>query len=70
LILLQGKNFLIIYIFNILIAKHTLGRFYGIYPFAQVSFPLDGIDVNLKYLDQDLLSGFCLKLSDEQNWKV
>ena len=67
--LLQGEEMLITYTFNTGIAQHKFCRICGIHSFYQPRSHPDAIDVNLRCLDEDILSQFQVKFFDGANWE-
>ena len=67
--LLRGNDSLITYTFNTHIAQHTFCKICGIHPFYRSRSHPEAFDVNLRCLDQDLLSQFKVIPFDGANWE-
>ncbi|ACK67754.1 glutathione-dependent formaldehyde-activating GFA [Rippkaea orientalis PCC 8801] len=67
--LLQGSDALTTYTFNTHTAQHTFCRICGIHPFYRPRSHPDKIDVNLRCLDENLLSKFQITPFDGENWE-
>lgn len=67
--LLKGESFLTSYTFNTGVAKHTFCRVCGIHPFYRPRSHPHSFDVNLRCLDEDVLSKFEIKPFDGTNWE-
>ena len=67
--LLRGQDSLTTYTFNTGIAKHTFCRICGIHSFYHPRSHPDCIDVNIRCLDQDVLSQFEIEPFDGANWE-
>lgn len=67
--LLQGAEVLTTYTFNTGVAKHTFCRICGIHAFYRPRSHPEAIDVNLRCLDEDLLSEFEIEPFDGVNWE-
>lgn len=67
--LLQGENVLSTYSFNTGVAKHTFCRTCGIHSFYRPRSHPDGISVNLRCLDGEVIDGFEIVPFDGSNWE-
>ncbi|WP_446339146.1 GFA family protein [Coleofasciculus sp. G1-WW12-02] len=67
--LLSGADVLTTYTFNTNTAKHTFCRICGIHPFYRPRSHPQSIDVNLRCLDDDVLSRFARVSFDGANWE-
>lgn len=67
--LLSGADVLTTYTFNTHTAKHTFCRICGIHPFYRPRSHPQSIDVNLRCLDDDVLSRFARVSFDGANWE-
>ncbi|NEN98841.1 MAG: GFA family protein [Moorea sp. SIO1F2] len=67
--LLKGDQVLTSYTFNTHTAKHTFCQICGIHPFYRPRSHPNGISVNLRCLDGDVLSRFTLVPFDGANWE-
>jgi hypothetical protein len=67
--LLAGEDALTTYTFNTGIAKHTFCRVCGIHPFYRPRSHPDAIDINIRCLDDDVLSHFQVEPFDGANWE-
>ena len=67
--LLQGSDFLTVYQFNTHQARHTFCRRCGIHSFYYPRSHPDGVDVNLRCLDGNVLDQFAIEPFDGQNWE-
>ncbi|MBR8826868.1 MAG: GFA family protein [Gomphosphaeria aponina SAG 52.96 = DSM 107014] len=67
--LLSGADVLNTYTFNTGTAKHTFCRICGIHSFYYPRSHPDGIDVNVRCLDGDVLSLFKIESFDGANWE-
>ncbi|MGK7892327.1 MAG: GFA family protein [Xenococcus sp. (in: cyanobacteria)] len=67
--LLSGQEFLTTYTFNTKIAKHLFCRICGIHSFYYPRSHPGWIDVNIRCLDQDIISQFNIELFDGVNWE-
>jgi hypothetical protein len=68
--LLQGNDYLTTYTFNTKIAQHTFCRVCGIHSFYQPRSHPNSIDVNLRCLDEKIISKFEIKSFDGANWET
>jgi hypothetical protein len=66
---LSGQDYLSTYTFNTGIAKHYFCRICGIHPFYRPRSHPEGIDVNVRCLDGDLLDRFEIRSFDGANWE-
>lgn len=57
------------YTFNTHTAKHTFCRICGIHPFYRPRSHPQYIDVNVRYLNGDVVSQFQIVPFDGENWK-
>ncbi|MBC6472721.1 MAG: GFA family protein [Hormoscilla sp. GM102CHS1] len=67
--LLQGGDVLTTYSFNTGVAKHTFCRICGIHSFYRPRSHPDGISVNLRCLDGDVMDYFEIVPFDGANWE-
>ena len=67
--LLQGEDTLTTYTFNTGIAKHLFCKHCGIHAFYRPRSHPDSIDVNLRCLDEDVLSQFRIVSFDGVHWE-
>ncbi|GFE69680.1 GFA family protein [Chroococcus sp. FPU101] len=67
--LLKGADSLSTYTFNTQVAKHHFCRICGIHPFYQPRSHPNFIDVNVRCLDDDVLSNFEIRAFDGANWE-
>ena len=67
--LLKGTEVLATYTFNTRIAKHTFCRICGIHPFYTPRSHPNSIDVNVRCLDDNILSEFAIQPFDGANWE-
>ncbi len=67
--LLKGQDVLSTYTFNTGIAKHTFCCICGIHSFYHPRSHPDWIDVNIRCLDQEVLSHFEIEPFDGANWE-
>ncbi len=67
--LLNGADVLATYTFNTGIAKHTFCRVCGIHPFYRPRSHPNAIDVNVRCLDDDVLTRFQIEAFDGANWE-
>jgi hypothetical protein len=67
--LLQGETLLTTYTFNTRTAQHTFCQVCGIHAFYRPRSHPDAFDVNVRCLDQDLLSDFPIVPFDGMNWE-
>ncbi|HAG80725.1 MAG TPA: aldehyde-activating protein [Cyanobacteria bacterium UBA12227] len=67
--LLSGADSLTTYTFNTHTAKHTFCRICGIHPFYRPRSHPNGIDVNVRCLDGNVLSQFQIVPFDGANWE-
>lgn len=67
--LLQGAEQLATYTFNTGVARHTFCRICGIHAFYRPRSHPDAVDVNVRCLDEELLSRFKIELFDGVNWE-
>jgi hypothetical protein len=68
-ILLSGEDNLSTYTFNTGVAKHWFCRTCGIHSFYRPRSHPDGIDVNVRCLDGNVLSHFAIEPFDGANWE-
>ncbi|PZV17570.1 MAG: aldehyde-activating protein [Leptolyngbya sp.] len=68
--LLQGEDTLATYTFNTGIAKHLFCRICGIHAFYRPRSHPHKMDVNLRCLDENILSQFRITPFDGQNWEA
>ena len=67
--LLKGQDILTTYTFNTHTAKHTFCGICGIHSFYHPRSHPDCIDVNIRCLDEDVISQFEVKSFDGANWE-
>ncbi len=67
--LLKGNDFLTTYTFNTKTAKHTFCRICGIHSFYYPRSHPGSIDVNIRCLDENIISQFEIKFFDGENWE-
>ncbi len=67
--LLQGEDVLTTYRFNTQTATHYFCQICGIHPFYRPRSHPNHIDVNVRCLDQNLLSQLKVILFDGENWE-
>jgi hypothetical protein len=67
--LLSGENDLTSYAFNTGIAKHTFCRHCGIHAFYTPRSHPDGVDVNVRCLDDDASARFTITPFDGREWE-
>ena len=67
--LLKGADALSTYTFNTGIAKHTFCRICGIHAFYRPRSHPNAYDVNVRCLDEDVLSQFRITPFDGLNWE-
>jgi hypothetical protein len=67
--LLQGSDYLTTYTFNTKTAKHTFCQVCGIHAFYQPRSHPNSMDVNIRCLDQKIISKFDIKPFDGANWE-
>ena len=67
--LLSGEADLTTYTFNTGVAKHTFCRVCGIHAFYTPRSHPDGVDVNVRCLDDDARSRFAIKPFDGAKWE-
>jgi hypothetical protein len=67
--LLQGEDCLTTYTFNTHTAKHLFCRICGIHSFYHPRSHPGSIDVNVRCLDEDILSEFESEFFDGANWE-
>ncbi len=67
--LLSGADSLTTYTFNTHTAKHTFCRICGVHPFYRPRSHPNGIDVNVRCLDGNVLSQFQIVPFDGANWE-
>ncbi|MBH8551942.1 GFA family protein [Nostocaceae cyanobacterium CENA357] len=68
--LLKGEDELTTYRFNTGIAQHKFCRTCGMHPFYIPRSHPDGIDVNVRCLDGDVIKNFQIVPFDGQNWEI
>jgi hypothetical protein len=68
--LLSGDESLAVYTFNTGVAKHTFCKTCGIHPFYTPRSHPDGVDVNVRCLDGDVLERFTVKPFDGADWEA
>ncbi len=68
--LLAGEADLTTYTFNTGVAKHTFCRACGVQAFYTPRSHPDGVDVNVRCLDDDALSRFTIAPFDGQHWEA
>ena len=67
--LIKGHDVLTTYTFNTHTAKHSFCRICGIHSFYRPRSHPDCIDVNIRCLDENLISQFAIKSFDGENWE-
>jgi hypothetical protein len=67
--LFQGAEVLSTYTFNTHVAKHTFCPICGLHPFYYPRSHPNWIDVNVRCLDEDVLSRFEVESFDGANWE-
>ncbi len=67
--LLQGAEVLSTYTFNTHIAQHYFCKICGIHSFYRPRSHPQGIDINVRCLDEDMLSKFQIQGFDGANWE-
>jgi hypothetical protein len=67
--LLRGKDCLSSYTFNTHTAQHYFCRICGIHPFYRPRSHPDGIDINLRCLDGNVMGDFQIEFFDGANWE-
>jgi hypothetical protein len=67
--LLRGEDFLSTYTFNTHTAQHYFCRVCGIHSFYRPRSHPDGIDINLRCLDGDVMGDFLIEFFDGANWE-
>jgi hypothetical protein len=67
--LLSGETALSTYTFNTGTARHYFCRFCGIHSFYRPRSHPDGIDINLRCLDGNILEDFRVSFFDGANWE-
>ncbi|MDY6784217.1 MAG: GFA family protein [Cyanobacteriota bacterium] len=67
--LLQGTEQLATYTFNTGVARHSFCRICGIHAFYRPRSHPDAIDVNVRCLDEDILSRFKIEPFDGVHWE-
>jgi len=67
--LVQGAEDLSTYTFGTGVAKHTFCRVCGVHPFYTPRSHPDGVDVNVRCLDDDAASRFTVRPFDGRNWE-
>lgn len=67
--LLSGEGDLTTYTFNTGVAKHTFCRACGMHPFYTPRSHPDGVDVNVRCLDDDALARFRIESFDGARWE-
>jgi hypothetical protein len=67
--LLAGERDLTTYSFNTGVAKHTFCSTCGIHPFYTPRSHPDGVDVNVRCLDDDALTQFTITPFDGHEWE-
>lgn len=68
-LLLQGTDLLTVYRFNTHQAKHTFCRRCGIHSFYYPRSHPDGVDINLRCLDGDVMGQFTIQPFDGRHWE-
>lgn len=68
--LLAGADTLSEYRFGTKTARHTFCRTCGVHPFYTPRSHPDGVDVNVRCLDGDLLDTFAIEPFDGQRWEA
>jgi hypothetical protein len=67
--LLQGQELLTTYTFNTRTAHHIFCKICGIHSFYHPRSHPNSIDVNVRCLDGNVLSGFAIEYFDGENWE-
>ncbi|MBE9166948.1 GFA family protein [Pleurocapsales cyanobacterium LEGE 06147] len=67
--LLRGEEVLTTYTFNTGVAKHTFCRICGIHSFYRPRSHPHCLDVNIRCLDEDIISRFKIISFDGANWE-
>lgn len=67
--LLRGEDALSEYRFNTGVARHTFCRTCGIHPFYTPRSHPDGVDVNVRCLDEGALERFTIEPFDGRRWE-
>ena len=67
--LLSGQDDLATYTFNTGVAKHTFCRVCGIHAFYTPRSHPDGVDVNVRCLDDDAIARFTVTPFDGAEWE-
>ena len=65
----RGRDHLETYTFNTGVARHYFCRHCGIHPFYRPRSHPEGISVNLRCLDPEVIGSFELEDFDGQNWE-
>lgn len=65
----DGRSELTTYAFNTGVAKHTFCRVCGVHPFYTPRSHPDGIDVNVRCLDDDAVARFRITSFDGRAWE-
>ena len=68
--LLSGEDDLTTYTFGTGVAKHTFCRVCGIHPFYTPRSHPDGVDVNVRCLDGDVVSRFTIEPFNGREWEA
>lgn len=68
--LLAGEDALTTYTFGTGVAKHTFCRVCGVSPFYTPRSHPDGVDVNIRCLDNDIADRFVVTPFDGRNWEA
>ena len=68
--LLSGEDDLTTYTFNTGVAKHMFCRTCGIHPFYIPRSHPDGVDVNVRCLDDDALARFTVTRFEGREWEA
>ena len=66
----SGADDITTYTFGTGVAKHTFCRVCGVAPFYTPRSHPDGVDVNVRCLDNDAAERFSVKPFDGQNWEA
>lgn len=66
----SGAEDITTYTFGTGVAKHTFCRVCGVSPFYTPRSHPDGVDVNVRCLDNDAAERFTVKPFDGQNWEA
>lgn len=66
----SGADDITTYTFGTGVAKHTFCRVCGVAPFYTPRSHPDGVDVNVRCLDNDAVERFSVKPFDGQNWEA